>query len=201
MLLKLNWRSTNKMSEKIKYFIIVILVILMGMGGIYISDKFFNYSNKQLDSADEIGQDFLTKSCNLRGNYQGTEDDFKNKDNIHVLVRITANDLVSRYLDYTYNSDKYLSGNYKPFNDNILHLSNIENIKLSKSTILPNGDVNLYYSVNIKDSKYSEDYVEGIIEETNVLKFSDIYIKVNKEGKVTETNIGSTLKKYSCLGG
>ena len=78
---------------------------------------------------------------------------------------------------------------------------NIENIKLSRSTILPNGDVNLYYSVDIKDSKYSEDYVEGIIEETNVLKFSDIYIKVNKEGKVTETNIGSTLKKYSCLGG
>ena len=64
----------------------------MGMGGIYISDKFFNYSNKQLDSADEIGQDFLMKSCNLRGNYQGTEDDLKNKDNIHVLVRITAND-------------------------------------------------------------------------------------------------------------
>jgi hypothetical protein len=189
------------MSEKIKYFIIIILVILMGMGGIYISDKFFNYSNKQLDNADEIGQDFLTKSCNLRGNYQGTEDDFKNKDNIHVLVRITANDLVSRYLDYTYNSDKYLSGNYKPFSDNVLHLSNIENIKLSRSIILPNGDVNLYYSVDIKDSKYSEDYVEGIIEETNVLKFSDIYIKVNKEGKVTETNIGSTLKKYSCLGG
>lgn len=189
------------MSEKIKYFIIIILVILMGMGGIYISDKFFNYSNKQLDSADEIGQDFLIKSCNLRGNYQGIEDDFKNKDNIHVLVRITANDLASKYLDYTYNSDKYLSGNYKPFNDNVLHLSNIEKIKLSRSTILPNGDVNLYYSVDIKDSKYSEDYIEGIIEETNILKFSDIYIRVNKEGKVTETNIGSTLKKYSCLGG
>lgn len=189
------------MSEKVKYFIIIILVILMGMGGIFISDKFFNYSNKQLDSADEIGQDFLMKSCNLRGNYQGTEDDFKNKDNIHVLLRITANDLVSRYLDYTYNSDKYLSGNYKPFNDSVLHLSNIEKIKLSRSTILPNGDVNLYYSVDIKDSKYSEDYIEGIIEESNIFTFSDIYIKVNKEGKIVETNIGSTLKKYSCLGG
>ena len=171
------------MSEKIKYFIIIILVILMGMGGIYISDKFFNYSNKQLDSADEIGQDFLTKSCNLRGNYQG----------------ITANDLASQYLDYTYNSDKYLNGSYKPFNDYVLHLSNIENIKLSRSTILPNGDVNLYYTVDIKDSKYSEDYIEGIIEESNILTFSDIYIKVNKEGKIVETNIGSTLKKYSCL--
>ena len=40
----------------------------------------------------------------------------------------------------------------------------------------------------------SEDYVEGIIEESNILTFSDIYIKVNKEGKVTETNIGSTLR-------
>lgn len=189
------------MGDKLKYFLIVIFVIILGISGIFISDKFLNYSNRQIESADEIAQDFLTKSCNLRGNYRGTEEDFKNKDNIHVLTRITANDLASKYLDYTYNRDKYLSGNYKPYNDSVLHLSNIEDIKLSRSTVLPSSDVMLYYSASIKESKYSEDYVEGMIEKTQNLKFSDIYIKVSKDGKITETNISSILKNYCCLGG
>lgn len=187
------------MSSKLKIFIIVIVLILATIVGIYISDNFLNFQNKQLNSADDVATEFIEKSCNLRGNYQGTTEDFENKDKIHALTRLTASDLSSKYLDFAYNTDRYFTGK-KVFTDNVLHLSNAEKIELKRHQALPNGDIKLYYKVTIKHSRYSQDYVDGMLEDTENLTFHDIYVRVNREGKITETNISGSVGVFNCFG-
>ena len=188
------------MPSKLKGILLVVVLVVATIAGLYISDHFLNVQNKQVRMADEVATEFIQKSCNLRGNYQGTEDEIKNKDSIHSLVRITASDLSSPYLDFAYSTDRYFTGK-KVFTDNVLHLSNATGIKLKHSQILPNNDVVLHYKVVIEHTKYSTDYVDGVIQETEKLTFNDITVRVNREGKITETDISGSVGVYNCFGG
>ena len=82
----------------------------------------------------------------------------------------------------------------------VIHLSNAEKVELKRHQALPNGDIKLYYKVTIKHSKYSQDYVDGMLEETENLTFHDIYVRVNREGKITETNISGSVGVFNCFG-
>lgn len=187
------------MPSKLKGILLVVVLVIATIAGLYISDHFLNIQNKQVRIADEVATEFIQKSCNLRGNYQGTEDEIKNKDSIHSLVRITASDLSAPYLDFAYSTDRYFTRK-KVFADNVLHLSNATGIKLKHSQILPNGDVVLHYKVVIEHTKYSTDYVDGVLQETENLTFNDIVVRVNREGKITETNISGSVGVYNCFG-
>ena len=52
------------MSSKLKIFIIVIVLVIATVVGIYISDNFLNFQNKQLNSANDVATEFIEKSCN-----------------------------------------------------------------------------------------------------------------------------------------